>query len=126
MDWESLWNVTHFYGIEKPRNRARRWWARHGQPRVRRGQARWTAWRQARQERRRMPTITEEALFKAATAQIAPDFLDWLKAQHYAAFLEDAAVQAQATERARTALEAEYAQRTEALEDAYAAKTRQV
>jgi hypothetical protein len=125
MDWADLTNTVHYKTVEQPRNRLRAWWQRHGRPWVRRGQTWWRTWtqaRQARQERRPMPTIQEELLFKATAAQIAPDFLAWLKAQHYQEFLDDEAAQAAATERATVALEAEYERRRETLEDALAAR----
>jgi hypothetical protein len=124
-DWESTWNTWHYHLIEKRLAkgwRRVRWRWQHGRERL----AAWTQACTARQERRRMPiTIQEEALFKATAAQIAPDFLQWLKAQHYQAFRDDDAEQAAATERATAALEAAYEKRLETLEDDVAARKRQ-
>jgi hypothetical protein len=130
MDWESVWNVLDYYALERPRNRVRRWWGRHGTPLVRQ----WQRWRDTRrqaravrQERSHMPlTIDQEALFKATAAQISQEFLAWLRQQHFAEFREDDAEQAAAVERAKAALAAEHDQRMEALADAGAAYKQQV
>jgi hypothetical protein len=124
IDWADLTNTLHYKTVEQPRNRAQRWWQRHGHPWV----CWWEAWcraRQERKERRVAITLHEEALFRAAAEKIETGFLAWLKEEHWTEFRNDVTEQAAATERAKAELAAEYEKRDEQRADALAASKRQ-